>query len=203
MVARALAVALDRNPEIEVVSTAGSLDEGLPLAVEFHPAVVVVHDPLPDANITAATKALRTSASGAAVLAVRSNVTLRFAERALAAGAAGVIDRTAQFAVLEHAVRACARGERGVITRDLLPGAYGRGDLVSDDARGISNDLTAREREVLRLLDDGYDAAGIASQLVISRNTARNHIQRVLVKLGAHSKLEAVAIARREGLLSG
>ena len=185
------------------MSTAGSLDEGLPLAVEFHPAVVVVHDPLPDANITAATKALRTSASGAAVLAVRSNVTLRFAERALAAGAAGVIDRTAQFAVLEHAVRACARGERGVITRDLLPGAYGRGDLVSDDARGISNDLTAREREVLRLLDDGYDAAGIASQLVISRNTARNHIQRVLVKLGAHSKLEAVAIARREGLLSG
>lgn len=202
MVARALAVALDRNPGIEVVSTAGSLDEGLPLAVEFHPAVVVVHDPLPDANITATTQALRTSAPNAAVLAVRSNVTHRFAERALGAGVAGVIDRSAQFAVLEHAVRACARGERGVITRDLLPGAYGHSDLDADEARAMSNELTAREREVLRLLADGYDAAGIADRLVISRNTARNHIQRVLVKLGAHSKLEAVAIARREGLLS-
>jgi len=202
MVARALAVALDRNSDIEVVSTAGSLAEGLPLAAEFHPAVVVVHDPLPDASIAAATQALRASAPDTTVLAVRSKVTHRFAERALAAGAAGVIDRSAQFAVLEHAVRACARGERGVVTRDLLPGAYGRSDLVSDAAHGIANDLTAREREVLRMLDDGYDAAGISEELVISRNTARNHIQRVLVKLGAHSKLEAVAIARREGLLA-
>src|SRR5262249_33638420 len=140
MVARALAVALERNADIEVVSTAGSLDEGLPLAVEFHPAVVVVHDPLPDTSIAAATQALRSSARDAGVLVVRSKVTHRFAERALAAGAAGVIDRSAQFAVLEHAVRACTRGERGVITRDLLPGAYGRGDLASDEARGIPND---------------------------------------------------------------
>jgi DNA-binding NarL/FixJ family response regulator len=200
MVARALAVALDRNSDIDVVSTAGSLGEGLPLAREFRPAVVILHDPLPDATVASAVQALLASVPDACVLVVRSKVTHRFAERALAAGAAAVIDRSAQFAVLEHAVRACARGEMSAINRNLLPGAFGSSD--PDAEAHSSTELIAREREVLTLLDAGLDAARIAEQLMISRNTARNHIQRVLVKLGAHSKLEAVAIARREGLLA-
>ena len=62
--------------------------------------------------------------------------------------------------------------------------------------------LTPRERQVLLLLDEGYDTRRIAQSLGIARNTARNYVQSVLVKLGAHSQLEAVAIARREGLLA-
>jgi DNA-binding NarL/FixJ family response regulator len=201
MVARAIAVALDRHPDIEVVSSAGSLDEGLALAREFRPAVVVLHDPLPDATIASATQALRASVPDTAVLVVRSKVTERFVALALAAGAAGVVDENAQLAVLEHAVRACARGQTRVIDRRLLPGAFGRGGTRAGAQR--STELTAREREVLSLLDDGLDAAQIGERLVISRNTARNHIQRILVKLGAHSRHEAVSIARREGLLSG
>jgi DNA-binding NarL/FixJ family response regulator len=199
MVARALAVALDRHPEIEVVSSAGSIGEGLTLAREFRPSVIVLHDPLPDATVTAATTALRSAVPGSAVLVMASKVSERFVTRALAAGAAGVVDRGASLAVLEHAVRACARGERRVIERRLLPGAFGDGPART----GVSgpNALTTRELEVLALLDTGLDAGQIAERLVIARNTARNHIQRVLVKLAAHSRHEAVAIARREGLL--
>ena len=69
------------------------------------------------------------------------------------------------------------------------------------EIRNRFNSLTPREREVLFLLDHGSNAAQIADRLVISRNTARHYVQNVLMKLGAHSKLEAVAIARREGLL--
>jgi DNA-binding NarL/FixJ family response regulator len=61
--------------------------------------------------------------------------------------------------------------------------------------------LTQREQEVLSLLGSGVDTRRIAEHLLISRNTARNYVQNVLVKLGAHSQIEAVAIGRREGLL--
>jgi len=60
--------------------------------------------------------------------------------------------------------------------------------------------LTAREIEVLRLLIDGWETDRIAATLRITRTTVRNHVQRLLRKLGAHSKLEAVAIATRLGL---
>ena len=61
--------------------------------------------------------------------------------------------------------------------------------------------LTAREQETLLLLADGAGTEQISTRLGVARNTARNHVQRVLDKLGANSKLEAVSIARREGLL--
>lgn len=62
-------------------------------------------------------------------------------------------------------------------------------------------DLTEREIQVLRLLARGADTETIASQLVIDKSTVRNHIQRILHKLGVHSRLEAVTYAREHGLL--
>jgi DNA-binding NarL/FixJ family response regulator len=60
--------------------------------------------------------------------------------------------------------------------------------------------MTRRESEVLGYLARGRSLIDIASAMSISMNTARNHTQRVIEKLGAHSKLEAVVIALREGL---
>jgi DNA-binding CsgD family transcriptional regulator len=61
--------------------------------------------------------------------------------------------------------------------------------------------LTPREHEVLRLLAEGCSTEDIMTRLFVSRNTVRTHVQKVIGKLGAHSKLEAVALARREGLV--
>ena len=61
--------------------------------------------------------------------------------------------------------------------------------------------LTEREIQVLRQLSHGADTETIAKQLVIDRSTVRNHIQRILHKLGVHSRLEAVTYAREHGLL--
>ncbi len=63
--------------------------------------------------------------------------------------------------------------------------------------------LTARESEVLHLLAEGPDPAAIARRLGISRHTSRDYVATLLTKLGAHSQLEAVAIATRRGLLHG
>jgi DNA-binding NarL/FixJ family response regulator len=69
-------------------------------------------------------------------------------------------------------------------------------------APGRSLRLTVREREVLYLLAGGTSTAAIGQRLHIARNTARAHVQRVIEKLGAHSKLEAVAVARRTGIIN-
>jgi PAS domain S-box-containing protein len=61
--------------------------------------------------------------------------------------------------------------------------------------------LTARQHDVLRLLDEGLGTAELAAQLGISVETARNHVRALLRELGVHSRLEAVAVARRHGLL--
>jgi DNA-binding NarL/FixJ family response regulator len=63
--------------------------------------------------------------------------------------------------------------------------------------------LTEREIEVLNLLADGLSSRGISERLYISLNTSRNHVQHVLAKLGVHSRLEAVAIGRRMGIVRG
>jgi DNA-binding NarL/FixJ family response regulator len=69
-------------------------------------------------------------------------------------------------------------------------------------APGRSLRLTVREHEVLYLLAGGTSTAAIGQRLHIARNTARAHVQRVIEKLGAHSKLEAVAVARRTGIIN-
>ena len=61
--------------------------------------------------------------------------------------------------------------------------------------------LTSRQRDVLRLIANGESAKGIATRLHISPTTARNHTQRILAKLGVHSRLEALAVAYRYNLL--
>jgi DNA-binding NarL/FixJ family response regulator len=73
--------------------------------------------------------------------------------------------------------------------------------MPSDQGRGY--DLTTREREVLSYLAAGYDQASIAQQLVISQKTIATHIQRILTKLGVHSRAEAVAFAHRNGIAAG
>ena len=67
--------------------------------------------------------------------------------------------------------------------------------------RALEAVLTPRELEVLRLIADGYSTRQIADQLGLAVATVRNHVQRILHALGAHSRLEALAIARRDGVL--
>ena len=61
--------------------------------------------------------------------------------------------------------------------------------------------LTAREQEVLALMGEGLDPSAIAERLVLSVYTARGHVKNVMMKLGAHTQLEAVVLATKSGLL--
>lgn len=123
--------------------------------------------------------------------------TASVAARVAEAGGAGLILKSARLDDLVEAVRKVAAGEV-VFDSRLLAGVL---DRLTGRVKAAGASLTAREQETLLLLADGAGTDQISTRLGVARNTARNHVQRVLDKLGARSQLEAVSIARREGLL--
>jgi DNA-binding NarL/FixJ family response regulator len=196
MVAEALQLALDRADGITVVGRARSRAEALPYAREHAPDVVVLDRRLADGDALGLIADL--SAGGARVLVLTGDATPSVAVQVAKAGGAGLLLKSSQLGVLESAVRDVAAG--GVVfDPELLPEIF---DRLTGRLPGRGAELTARERETLDLLAEGATTEEIGERLGVSRNTTRNHVQRVLEKLGARSKLEAVAVARREGLIS-
>lgn len=193
MVAEAIGLALQRDADVVVVATARSLATAQDAVARHRPDVVVLDRRLPDGDGVAAIPALL--ASGARVLVLTGEASSAVAARVVDAGGSGLVLKSARLEELTDAVRRVARGE-AVFEGGLLTGLL---DRLTGRTPGAS--LTARERETLSLLADGASTDEIGHRLGVARNTVRNHVQRVLDKLGARSKLEAVSIARREGLL--
>lgn len=196
MVAEAMALALDRAADMEVVARARSLATGLADARRHRPDVVLLDRRLPDGDGIGAIAELRDAAAGR-VLVLTGEATAAVAARVAEAGGAGLILKSSPLDELEAAVRQVAAGEV-VFSQGLLGGVL---DRLTGRTPDLGSALTPRERETLHLLAEGLNSSGVSGRLGVAHNTARNHIQRVLDKLGARSQLEAVAIARREGLL--
>lgn len=193
MVAEAMALAMQRADDIEIVARARSIETAIAEVRRCEPDVVLLDRRLPDGDAIDAIGPL--SETGARVLVLTGEATATVAARVAEAGGSGLVLKSSGLHELEDAVRRVADGE-AVFGAEFLAGVLSR--LTG---RTRSATLTARERQTLGLLADGASTAEVARRLGVAVNTARNHVQRVLEKLGARSKLEAVAIARREGLL--
>jgi DNA-binding NarL/FixJ family response regulator len=196
MVAEAIGIALRQAVGIDVAARSGTIAAGVADASRCRPDVVVLDRRLPDGDGVAAIGRFGQAAPGAAVLVLTGEASAALAARVVAAGGAGLISKSSRLEDLEAAVRKVAAGEPA-FGPGLLAGMLDR--LTGRAGGGAA--LTGRELETLVLLGDGASTGEISEKLGVARNTARNHVQRVLEKLGARSKLEAVAIARRDGLL--
>jgi DNA-binding NarL/FixJ family response regulator len=197
MFAESLRVALDSEDDIEVVGTANSIRQAGDLVVRSAPDVVLLDNRLPDGSGVEAIpdlKALRPAAKVVVLTAAADDSSLVAATEA---GCAGFILKTSPLDELVSAVRTAASGEI-VVGSDLLTRLLNR--LHHQQVQPPS-DLTAREREILQLIAEGLTNSAIATRLYISVNTVRNHVQSVLGKLSAHSKLEALSIAIRDGII--
>jgi DNA-binding NarL/FixJ family response regulator len=194
MVAEAIGLALERAG-IEVIARASTVAAALVHARGGEPDVVLLDRRLPDGDGTALIPEL--VSRGVKVLVLTGEATASIAARVVESGGAGLILKSARLDQLVEAVRRVAAGEV-VFDQKLLGGVL---DRLSGRMKFAGATLTTREQETLLLLADGAGTDQISSRLGVARNTARNHVQRVLDKLGARSKLEAVSIARREGLL--
>ncbi len=117
---------------------------------------------------------------------------------ALEAGCAGFITKSDPLELVLSAIRSAAAGE-SVVSPALLARLLPR--LVTRP-RGRNPDLTPREREILQAMARGGSNQQIADELVLARDTVRNHVASILSKLGVNSKLQAVTLAIQRGLIS-
>jgi DNA-binding NarL/FixJ family response regulator len=191
-----LALALSDQPDLRCVGTAHSVDEGMALARSLRPDLVVMDVRLGDGDGIEATAELTAWRPETRVIVLTAHASQGLMERAAAAGACCLLPKDGSLDDMLAALRS-ARRDGFVVHPSLLKSLMGGPRIPQPRAP----QLTAREREVLRLLAEGRDARTIGRQLGISLSTCRGYVHSLLVKLDAHSQLEAVAIAKRQGLL--
>lgn len=198
MFAESLGRLLSSEPDIEVAATVADA-AGVRSAIErHHPRVVLLDNGLPDADGTDVAAQIKQQDPAAMVVMITGSADDRVLLAAIDAGCSGFLTKDRASDEVAQAVRHAAAGDVVIppaLLARLLP-------KMNRAHRGLGADLSPRELEVLHLLATGATNRAIADQLFLSVNTVRNHVQQILQKLGVHSKLEAVATAVREGIIS-
>lgn len=197
VLAASLAIALDHEDDITTVGTAGTLEDARALVLTRRPDVVLLDHRLPDGDGVAAIRELQAARPAMEVVVLTASTADHVLMSAIDAGAAGFLSKTRGIDDVVTAVRAAADGE-SVISPEMLTRLLHR---FQRGRRQTGTELTEREREVLALVAEGLANGAIAERLFVSVHTVRNHIASLSSKLGAHSKLEALSIAVRQGLL--
>lgn len=192
----ALASALESHG-FHAVRTAKTIAQALNSARTQCPDVVLMDFRLPDGEGTKAAAEIRASCPDSKVVMLTAEAHESVVLAAIEAGCSGYLLKSAQLEEVIDAVRAAHAGE-ALISPAMLARVLPQ---LRGEKGGVGERLSRRETEVLELLAEGHSNQSIADDLVLSPHTVRNHVQRIIQKLGAHSKLEAVAIGARTGLL--
>jgi len=193
----AIKAALEGEGDIAVVAEAGTDRAAVAAASTVNPDLVLIDDSLPPSGGLRACAAIKKAAPGTKVFLLAHAAGTEHLVAAVEAGVDGFATVELDLEGLLSGVRQVLRGETFVPARllgSLLDGLLQR-NSDSDRFLQLSLRLTRREREVLELLLEGCDHEAVADILSISPQTARTHIQNTIQKLGAHSRLEAVALA--------
>lgn len=198
VLAESLAALLGHQPDLEVVGTASTLAEARRLVETSRPDVVLLDVALPDGDGIAEIPALLERHPGSRVVVLTGTTSDRALVAAVDAGAAGFLSKSGGVRRVVDTVRAAAADE-AVLPEATLERLV---PLMRQRAEQQQVKLTEREVEVLQLVAEGLTNAAIAERLVVSLHTVRNHVARISRKLGAHSKLEALSIALRQGLVA-
>ena len=196
MVAQGLKAALGDEPDMDVVGWAKTVAESITQYGSLRPDIVLMDYRLPDGTGTDAASRIRGDDPEACILLITGATDDGIVAEALEAGCSGFIGKDRDLDELGNAIRAAARGA-AVFPADLLAAATRRGG----NRPRVGADLTERELEILRLLADGSSTEDIAGALFLSHHTVRNHVRNLLAKLQAHTKLEAVVVAARLGIV--
>ncbi|MFC0530764.1 response regulator [Phytohabitans kaempferiae] len=197
---------LDAEPDIEVVAEAADGVEAVRLAGQTRPDVVLMDIRMPGVDGLEATRRI---AADPALTATRIVILTTFELdeylfEALRVGASGFLVKDTEPVELLRGVRAVAAGDALLspgVTRRLIAEFAGRGGAQPAAPELSLGQLTDREREVMALVGAGLSNEEIAARLVVSPATAKTHVSRAMVKLGARDRAQLVVYAYEAGLV--
>jgi DNA-binding NarL/FixJ family response regulator len=195
--AQSLVRLLGSRRELKVVGSVGSVAEAARAARVYEPDVILMDFELPDGDGSQATEQIKTLMPAVKVIMLTARGDDQAFVRAIEAGCSGFVKKEDTVENLLAAVIAAHEGEAITPPGDLAAVLA----KLRPTRRGLGSDLTPREIETLQRLASGLVNKQIAQDLGLRLNTVRNHVQSILTKLQAHSKLEAVATAVREGII--
>ncbi len=200
------AAILDTQPDFTVLGTAADGTEAVRTCQECRPDVVLMDVRMPGMDGIEATRLLTSAGSGPRVLILTTFDLDEYVYDALRAGASGFLLKDVTAERLFDAVRVIAEGEAllaPAITRRLIGEFARQRPRPADTAQpaGPLGTLTPRETEVLRLIAAGLSNPEIARRLVVTEETVKTHVSRVLSKLGSRDRTQAVVAAYESGLV--
>ena len=191
---------LAKENDLEVVAMAGDGAEAVRLAQDLNPDVILMDIVMPGLNGIEATREIKKTQPGTAILPLTAYDDERYIVGLLQAGAAGYLLKSASGREIIGAIRTVHAGEsvlHPVATGRLLARALG--STGSAPVPGADMPLTERELEVLNLAATGIGNKEIAQQLVLSVPTVKAHLVHIFNKMGVGSRTEAVLQALRKG----
>ncbi|MFD3477419.1 response regulator [Streptomyces sp. NPDC058695] len=200
-----LRMLLDSVPETEVVGEAAHGADAVRKAAEIRPDVVLMDVRMPGMDGIEATRRIVATGDRSRVLVMTTFDLDEYVYAALRAGASGFLLKDARPEELLAGIRAVAVGDAVIapaLTRRLL---YEFAQLVPAGTNGSAEDsklssLTDREREILVAIGKGWTNGEIATRFVLSESTVKTHVGRVLSKIGARDRIQAVIFAYDHGL---
>lgn len=197
VVRRGLRDLLDAEPDIAVVGEAGTAEQALTRGPAVRPDVAVLDVRLPDGDGISVCRELRSRMPGLACLMLTSFDDEDALLDAIMAGAAGYVLKQIKGSDLVDAVRTVATGQSMLdpaTTARLMRSLRGP-EAVKEPEDSRLAALSERERDVLELIGEGLTNRQIAERLYLSEKTVKNHISRLLGKLGVERRVQAAVIA--------
>jgi two-component system response regulator NreC len=197
-----LSALLGSEPDMEVVGEASDGLEAVSKTQELQPDVVIMDISMPEMDGLEATRRIRTS-SESQVLILTVHAQERYLFPVLKAGAAGYVLKSTVDEELVNAIRVVARGGAFLYpsaTRMVLEDYLTH--LHQGEAQDSYDQLSDREREVLKLIALGYTAGEIADKLVLSPKSIETYRTRIMQKLNLHTRADLVQYALARGILT-
>ncbi len=199
MVRAGFRMLLEAQPDMAIIGEAESGPEGLTLLETLQPDVILLDVSMPDLGGAETAELLKAQYPAIRILAVTIHDSQAYLLQMLNAGVDGYLPKRAAADELVNAVRAVHEGKRYI--HPSLVGALVNGYLTRPEEKSRSQELTPRQREVLRLVADGLTSQKVGEELGLSARTVDRHIENMLRRLNMHSRVELVRYAIREGLI--
>jgi DNA-binding NarL/FixJ family response regulator len=199
-----LALRLAQEPDLAVVVEVGSLAEGRQAVGQVEVDVALVDLDLPDGSGVELIRDLRQMNPQAQAVLLTASGDRHLHAEAIAAGASGVLNKTVGSAEIIGAIRRLVAGDALLSPREAVE-LFRLADQRRESERSAHRlvaHLTPRERDLLRLLAEGLPDAAIAERLAISPKTVRNQMVGLLAKLQVDSRLQALVVAARHGIVT-